>query len=54
MPMADGLNNNFDKVYDLKPITKGTDIGLTAGVGVSYSIGPMQISGGARYNYGFY
>lgn len=55
IPNADGgwIEQYFDKVYDLKPITKGTDIGLTAGVGVSYSIGPMQISGGARYNYGF-
>ena len=54
-PGAQGewIEEHFDEVYDLKSNTKETDMGLTAGMGVSYSTGPMQILGGARYNYGF-
>ncbi|MDK2908531.1 MAG: hypothetical protein PWR20_98 [Bacteroidales bacterium] len=53
-PNPDGgwIEEYFDEENDLKPITNKTDIGIAAGLGTTFNLGPVQLMAGARYNHG--
>jgi hypothetical protein len=48
----DGVTFSYDEEADTKSYYKSTDIGLAAGAGMTFNLGPAQLVAGARYMMG--